>query len=112
MSEETVDYEDLTSMRLDDEALDAIDDLLVDDSLKVVFNDGEATAKLSGYDLARWARHLASKIVGDAELLPPRPAGAVVVDVVLAHFCVLRRKPDFLRRQRLDEGVTLGNHDN
>jgi chemosensory pili system protein ChpB (putative protein-glutamate methylesterase) len=64
-----------------DEQIDAIGDLLVDDSLKVVFNDGEVTSKLSGYDLARWARHLASKIVGDAELLPPRPEGAEAVPV-------------------------------
>lgn len=64
-----------------DEQIDAIDDLLVDDQLKVVFNDGEATGKLSGYDLARWARHLASKIVGDDELLPPRPEGSEAVPV-------------------------------
>lgn len=64
-----------------DEQVDAIDDLLVDDSLKVVFNDGEVTSKLSGYDLARWARHLAAKIVGDVDLLPPRPAGAEAVPV-------------------------------
>lgn len=64
-----------------DEQIDAIDELLVDDQLKVVFNDGEATSKLSGYDLARWARHLASKIVGDVELLPPRPEGSEAVSV-------------------------------
>jgi chemotaxis response regulator CheB len=64
-----------------DEQLDAIDELLFDDSFKVVFNDGEVTSKLSGYDLARWARHLAAKVVGDAELLPPRPAGAEAVPV-------------------------------
>lgn len=64
-----------------DEQLEAIDDLLVDDAIKVVFNDGEVSSKLAGYDLARWARHLAAKIVGDAELLPPRPAGAEAVPV-------------------------------
>jgi chemosensory pili system protein ChpB (putative protein-glutamate methylesterase) len=64
-----------------DEQVDAIDDLLVDDRLKVVFNDGEVSSKLSGYDLARWARHLAAKIVGGIELLPPRPAGAEAVPV-------------------------------
>lgn len=64
-----------------DEQLQAIDDLLVDDSIKVVFNDGEVSSKLSGYDLARWARHLAAKIIGDAELLPPRPPGAEAVPV-------------------------------
>jgi len=64
-----------------DEQLEAIDDLLVDDAIKVVFNDGEVSSKLAGYDLARWARHLAAKIVGDAELLPPRPVGAEAVPV-------------------------------
>lgn len=59
-----------------DEDLTGIDDLLVDDSRRVVFNDGEVTARLSGWDLARWARHLAAKVLGEQVALPPAPAGA------------------------------------
>lgn len=64
-----------------DEQIDAIDDLIVDEEIKVVFNDGEVSSRLTGFDLARWARHLAAKIIGDVELLPPRPAGAEAVPV-------------------------------
>ena len=46
---------------------------------RVVFNDAEASRRLSGWDQARWARHLAAKILGSADVDPPRPAGARVV---------------------------------
>ncbi len=59
-----------------DDDIGALDDLLVDNARRVVFNDGEVTAKLSGWDLARWARHLAAKVLGQQVSLPPRPEGA------------------------------------
>lgn len=59
-----------------DEDLGAIDDLLIDHTRRVVFNDGEATARLSGWDLARWARHLAAKVLGETVGLPPAPIGS------------------------------------
>jgi hypothetical protein len=38
----------------------------------VVFDDADVTRRLSGWDLARWARHLAAKVLGrDDLLLPP-----------------------------------------
>jgi chemosensory pili system protein ChpB (putative protein-glutamate methylesterase) len=64
-----------------DEEIAQIENLLFDNSRKVIFNDGEVTSKLSGWDLARWARHLAAKIMGDTQLLPARPAGAEAVPV-------------------------------
>jgi chemosensory pili system protein ChpB (putative protein-glutamate methylesterase) len=64
-----------------DEEIAQIEDLLFDNTRKVIFNDGEVTSKLSGWDLARWARHLAAKIMGDTQLLPARPAGAEAVPV-------------------------------
>lgn len=64
-----------------DEEIEHIEELLVDDARKVIFNDGEVTSKLSGWDLARWARHLASKVMGDTQLLPARPEGAEAVPV-------------------------------
>jgi len=64
-----------------DEEIAQIEELLVDETRKVIFNDGEVTSKLSGWDLARWARHLAAKITGDIHLLPARPAGAEAVPV-------------------------------
>ncbi len=64
-----------------DEEIAQIEELLVDETRKVIFNDGEVTSKLSGWDLARWARHLAAKITGDTHLLPARPVGAESVPV-------------------------------
>ncbi len=46
---------------------------------RLVFNDAEASRRLSGWDQARWARHLAAKILGSADVDPPRPADARVV---------------------------------
>lgn len=59
----------------DDPALDAVYGLLDDARWRVVFNDGQVSGHLSGWDQARWARHLAAKIFGD-DVDPPRPADA------------------------------------
>ncbi len=59
-----------------EDALDGLDELLLDPSMRVVFNEAETTAALSGWDLARWARHLAAKVLGHDRTIPPPPAGA------------------------------------
>lgn len=51
---------------------------------QVVFNDAEASRGLSGWDKARWARHLAAKLVGSSDFDPPRPADARAVMVEMA----------------------------
>ena len=58
-----------------DPDLDDIYGLLADERYRVVFNDGEVSSALSGWDQARWARHLAAKILG-ADIDPPRPVDA------------------------------------
>ncbi|MBS0212234.1 MAG: hypothetical protein JSR26_03510 [Proteobacteria bacterium] len=51
--------------------------LFDDPSVRVVFDDADVTRRLSGWDLARWARHLAAKVLGrDDVLLPPVNPGA------------------------------------
>jgi two-component system chemotaxis response regulator CheB/chemosensory pili system protein ChpB (putative protein-glutamate methylesterase) len=62
-----------------EEHLDDVYGLLDDDRYSVVFNDAQASSSLSGWDAARWARHLASKILADADIDPPRPEGAEAV---------------------------------
>lgn len=62
-----------------EEHLDEVYGLLEDDRYCVVFNDASASSSLSGWDQARWARHLASKIVGNTNIDPPRPEGAEAV---------------------------------
>ncbi|MGQ0800526.1 MAG: chemotaxis protein CheB [Pseudomarimonas sp.] len=59
-----------------EDALDSLEALLLDPSMRVVFNEAETTAALSGWDLARWARHLAAKVLGHDRTIPPPPAGA------------------------------------
>ena len=56
-------------------ALDRFDELLAADGVEVMFDDAEVTARLDGWDLNRWARHLASKLLG-SEGLPPAPDDA------------------------------------
>ena len=56
-------------------ALDRFDELLAADGVEVMFDDAEVTARLDGWDLNRWARHLASKLLG-SEGLPPVPSDA------------------------------------
>lgn len=59
-----------------EDGLDRIDELLDDPGVQVVFNESEATRSLSGWDLARWARHLVAKVLGHGDATPPPPPGA------------------------------------
>ena len=45
-------------------ALERFDELLAAPGVEVMFDDAEVTGKLDGWDLNRWARHLASKLLG------------------------------------------------
>ena len=56
-------------------ALERFDELLAAPGVEVMFDDAEVTGKLDGWDLNRWARHLASKLLG-SEGLPPAPDGS------------------------------------
>lgn len=58
------------------DGLDRLDPLLLDPGVRVIFNEAETTATLSGWDLARWARHLAAKVLGHDQTIPPPPDGA------------------------------------
>jgi chemosensory pili system protein ChpB (putative protein-glutamate methylesterase) len=58
-----------------EDALARFDDLLAAPGVEVMYDDAEVTRQLDGWDLARWARHLAAKLVG-GDLLPPAPGGA------------------------------------
>ena len=56
-------------------ALERFDELLAAPGVEVMFDDAEVTAKLDGWDLNRWARHMASKMLGH-DGLPPAPIGS------------------------------------
>lgn len=68
----------------DDTEFDEVYDLLDDERYRVLINDGGVSCALSGWDQARWMRHLASKVFGNTEINPPRPQGAEAVPVVEA----------------------------
>ena len=72
-------------VNLDDSADDALDRLyeVVDgDTPRLVFNDAQASRALTGWDRARWARHLAVKVLEMGDLDPPRPEHARGVEVI------------------------------
>src|SRR5690606_18398431 len=58
-----------------EDALERFDDLLARPDVEVMYDDAEGTGQLDGWDLARWARHLAAKLVG-SDVLPPVPGDA------------------------------------
>lgn len=61
-----------------EDALGRFDDLLSAPGVDVIYDDAEVTRQLDGWDLARWARHLAAKLAG-GDVLPPAPGGADAV---------------------------------
>ncbi|HZX71236.1 MAG TPA: chemotaxis protein CheB [Rhodanobacter sp.] len=70
---------DVLVVNLDDGADDALDHLyeVIDgDRPRVVFNDAQASRSLDGWDRARWARHLAVKVLAAGDIDPPRPTDA------------------------------------
>lgn len=78
---------DVLVVNLDDGADDALDrlyEVIDDDRPRVVFNDAQASRGLAGWDRARWARHLAVKVLAAGDIDPPRPGNARVVDTPAA----------------------------
>lgn len=74
---------DVLVVNLDDSADDALDhlyDVIDGDHPRVVFNDAQASSALVGWDRARWARHLAVKVLEAGDIDPPRPGNAPTVE--------------------------------
>jgi chemotaxis response regulator CheB len=62
-----------------EDLLDEVTEMLEATDRPVVYNDAGVSSDLSGWDQARWARHLAAKIRKGRDLLPPAPAGAQAI---------------------------------
>jgi chemosensory pili system protein ChpB (putative protein-glutamate methylesterase) len=60
----------------DDDALVNLHEIIDGERPRVVFNEAAASQRLDGWDRARWARHLAAKVLAQADVDPPRPGGA------------------------------------
>ncbi|MGJ7902986.1 chemotaxis protein CheB [Lysobacter sp. 1R34A] len=54
-----------------EDALDRFENLLVDPSIEVIFEEAELTVSREGWDEARWARHLSAKLHRHDDVLPP-----------------------------------------
>lgn len=54
-----------------EDALDRFENLLLDPSIEVIFEEAELAASREGWDAARWARHLSAKLNRHDDVLPP-----------------------------------------
>ncbi|KJV26685.1 chemotaxis protein CheB [Luteibacter yeojuensis] len=63
-----------------DEDLDRLYETVEGGHPRLVFNDADASRGLAGWDRARWARHLAAKLVGTPPVDPPRPDDARAIE--------------------------------
>ncbi len=52
-------------------ALDVFEALFADPDITVVFDEADLAAQREGWDAARWTRHLAAKLNGRDDVLPP-----------------------------------------
>ncbi|MDF3982050.1 chemotaxis protein CheB [Luteibacter sp. PPL201] len=74
---------DVVVVDLDDPSdtdLDRLYDTVEGGHPRLVFNDADASRSLQGWDRARWARHLAAKLVGGDVIDPPRPDHARAIE--------------------------------
>lgn len=64
--------------------LDEVTDALDASERPVIYNDPTASSDLSGWDRARWMRHLSAKLKGNSDVTPPPPPGAEAIPVPVA----------------------------
>lgn len=62
-----------------EDLLDSVTEALDLVTEPVMYNDPAASSDLSGWDRARWLRHLSAKLKGRGELTPPAPPGAQAI---------------------------------
>ena len=54
-----------------EDSLSRFDEVLHDPTVAVIFDEAELAARREGWEAKRWARHLAAKLNGHADVLPP-----------------------------------------
>ncbi|KAB7772217.1 chemotaxis protein CheB [Xanthomonas maliensis] len=54
-----------------EDALEALEPVLTRPGLTVIFDEAELTVRREGWEAQRWVRHLAAKLHGHADVLPP-----------------------------------------
>ncbi|HXP01985.1 MAG TPA: chemotaxis protein CheB [Luteibacter sp.] len=94
-----------------DADLDRLYDTVEGGHPRLVFNDADVSRKLEGWDRARWARHLAAKLVGELALDPPRPEDARAIEPrVTAMAGVAAPAEEFLDEPLVDDLAITGSH--
>ncbi len=78
----------------DDAVFDRLVEMIGSERPRLVFNDARASRALSGWDRARWARHLAVKVLASGDVDPPRPADALAVETAPASAPVAAPAPE------------------
>ncbi|HEY0502733.1 MAG TPA: chemotaxis protein, partial [Lysobacter sp.] len=54
-----------------EDIIERFDPILADPSVEVIYEEAALAATREGWDLARWVRHLAAKLHGHGDVLPP-----------------------------------------
>jgi two-component system chemotaxis response regulator CheB/chemosensory pili system protein ChpB (putative protein-glutamate methylesterase) len=69
----------------DDQVFDRLDESIRGDHPRVVFNEADSTRALDGWARARWARHLAAKVMARSDVDPPRPPAPPAAELEPPH---------------------------
>ena len=67
-----------------EDALERFDGVLDDPAITVIFDEADLAAQREGWDAARWVRHLAAKLKGADDVLPPGGEAELVLGSVPA----------------------------
>ncbi|HVI55210.1 MAG TPA: chemotaxis protein CheB [Luteibacter sp.] len=105
---------DVVVVDLDDPSdsdLDRLYDTVEGGHPRLVFNDADASRHLEGWDRARWARHLAAKLVGTTPMDPPRPEDARAIEPRIEAIAgVAAPAEEALDEPLVDELAITGSH--
>lgn len=94
-----------------DDDLDRLYDTVEGGHPRLVFNDADVSRTLEGWDRARWARHLAAKLVGVSPLDPPRPEDARAIEPrVVAMASVAAPAEETFDEPLVDDLAITGTH--
>ncbi len=72
-----------------EDLLDEVTDALDGATQPVIYNDPAASSDLSGWDRARWLRHLSAKLKGRSDVTPPAPVGSESIPTPTKRFAAI-----------------------